>query len=128
MLLQAITMPDQRYKQYLKSVDFIQRYIFPGGCLPSMSAMNLSIATQTGMRLLHVEDLAPHYAQTLRCWRKRFWNQIDQVRELGFPERFIRMWHFYFCYSEAAFCERATGVVQMLLAQPDCRLDPVRLA
>lgn len=126
MLLQAITMPDQRYRQYLRSVDFIQRYIFPGGCLPSMTAMNQSIATQTNLRMLHTEDLAPHYAQTLRCWRQRFWDQIDRVRALGFPERFIRMWHYYLCYCEAAFCERATGVVQMLLAQPGCRLDPVR--
>lgn len=128
MLLQAITMPDQRYNQYLKSVDFIQRFIFPGGCLPSMTAMAQSIATQTGMRILNVEDFAPHYAQTLQCWRQRFWDQIDRVRELGFSERFIRMWHYYFCYCEAAFCERATGVVQMLLAQPDCRLDSVPLA
>ena len=127
MLLQAITMSEQRYPQYLKSVDFIQRYIFPGGCLPSISAMSRSIASETKMRLLKIEDYSSHYAQTLRCWRRNFWDRIDAVRELGFPERFIRMWHYYFCYCEAAFSERATGVVQMLLAQPDCRIDAVKV-
>ena len=125
MLLQGITMSEQRYPQYLKSVDFIQRYIFPGGCLPSISAMNHSITSQTGMRILDIEDYAPHYAQTLRCWRKNFWDRIDAVREQGFSERFVRMWHYYLCYCEAAFSERTTGVVQMLLAQPHCRMDDV---
>ncbi len=126
MLLQAITMPDRHYGRYLKSVDFIQRYIFPGGCLPSVTAMNQAIASQTSMRLVHLEDFAAHYAQTLRCWRDRFWNRIDDVRALGYSERFIRMWHYYLCYCEAAFCERTTGVVQMLLVQPDCRIDGFR--
>lgn len=124
-LIQAITMPDQRYDQYLKSVDFIQKYIFPGGCLPSLSAMNSSIGKQTDMRMIHSEDMAPHYARTLECWRNNFWQRIDQVRQLGYSERFIRMWHYYFCYSEGAFLERATGVVQMLLAKPDCRIDAI---
>jgi cyclopropane-fatty-acyl-phospholipid synthase len=126
MLLQGITLPDQRYQQYLRSVDFIQRYIFPGGCLPSLKAMGDSVASQTDMRMLHLEDLAPHYAQTLSCWRDRFFDRIDEVRELGFSDRFIRMWEYYFCYCEAAFLERATGVVQLLLAKPQCHLDPIR--
>ncbi len=109
MLLQGITMPEQRYKQYLRSVDFIQRYIFPGGCLPSVMAMGQSIATRTDMRILHLEDLAPHYARTLQCWRENFFQQIDHIRDLGFSERFIRMWNYYFCYCEAAFLERGAG-------------------
>ena len=117
MLLQGIVANEQGYAEYLRSTDFIQRYIFPGGCLPSVLAMGQSIARTTDMRILHLEDFAPHYAQTLRCWRERFWGAIDQVRELGFTERFIRMWHYYFCYCEAAFDERSVGVVQMLLAR-----------
>ncbi len=123
MLLQGIVMNEQGYASYLRSTDFIQRYIFPGGCLPSVLAMGQSIAKTTDMRLLHIEDFAPHYAQTLRCWRERFWGAIGQVRELGFTERFIRMWHYYFCYCEAAFDERSVGVVQMLLARPGNRRD-----
>ena len=123
MLLQGIVMNEQGYAEYLRSTDFIQRYIFPGGCLPSVLAMGQSIAKTTDMRMLHVEDIAPHYAQTLRCWRERFWGAIDQVRELGFTERFIRMWHYYLCYCEAAFDERSVGVVQMLLAKPGNRRD-----
>ena len=123
LLLQGIVMNEQGYAEYLRSTDFIQRYIFPGGCLPSVVAMGKSIAKTSDMRLLLTEDFAPHYARTLRCWRERFWGAIDQVRELGFTERFIRMWHYYLCYCEAAFDERSVGVVQMLLAKPGNRRD-----
>jgi cyclopropane-fatty-acyl-phospholipid synthase len=125
MLLQGITMPEQRYADYLKSVDFIQRYIFPGGCLPSVLAMGQSVASQSDMRLLHLEDLSEHYARTLQLWRKKFFDQIDEVRLLGFSERFIRMWEYYFCYCEAAFLERLTGVVQVVYAKPACRIDSI---
>lgn len=126
MLIQGITMPEQRYAAYLNSVDFIQRYIFPGGCLPSVMAMGRSIARRTDLRIVTLEDLAPHYARTLLEWRKTFFERIAAVRELGYPERFIRMWEYYLCYCEAAFMERAVGVVQLLAAKPDCRHDPVR--
>jgi cyclopropane-fatty-acyl-phospholipid synthase len=125
MLLQGITMPEQRYADYLKSVDFIQRYIFPGGCLPSVLAMGQSVASQSDMRLLHLEDFSEHYARTLQLWRKKFFDQIDEVRLLGFSERFIRMWEYYFCYCEAAFLERLTGVVQVVYAKPACRIDSI---
>lgn len=111
MLLQAIVMPERRYKTYLQSVDFIQKYIFPGGCLPSIAAMQESVARTSNLRLLALEDFAGHYAQTLRAWRKRFLAKLDEVRTLGYDERFIRMWHYYLCYCEAAFEERAIGVV-----------------
>ena len=77
------------------------------------------------MRILHTEDIAPHYAKTLREWRRRFFEQIDQVRAQGYPERFIRMWEYYFCYCEAAFLERVVGTVQMMFAKPGSRLDPI---
>jgi cyclopropane-fatty-acyl-phospholipid synthase len=112
MLLQAIVIPEQRYERYLKSVDFIQKYIFPGGSLPSLSALQSAVTRTSRMRLLEVNDFAEDYARTLREWRSRFWERIDDVRELGYSERFIRMWHYYLCYCEAGFRERAVGVVQ----------------
>lgn len=111
MLLQAIVMPEQRYAQYLKSVDFIQKYIFPGGSLPSVSAMQNSVARTSNLRMLAMDDFADGYARTLREWRRRFHQQLNAVRELGYPERFIRMWDYYFAYCEAAFEERSVGVV-----------------
>lgn len=125
MLVQGIVMNEQSYPQYLKSVDFIQKYVFPGGCLPSMTALSQSAARTTALRLLHVEDLAWHYAQTLRSWRERFLGAIDDVRSLGYSERFLRLWDYYLCYCEAAFEERWTGVVQMLWAGPRSRHDLV---
>jgi cyclopropane-fatty-acyl-phospholipid synthase len=119
--LQAITMPDRRYAQYLKSVDFIQKYIFPGGCLPSLAAIQDSIARVTDLRMVETEDFGPHYARTLREWRHRFHDRLDEVYALGYPERFVRMWDYYLCYCEAAFDEHYTGVVQVLFDKPQCR-------
>ena len=123
MGLQAIVMNDQRFAGYLRSVDFIQRYIFPGGCLPSVGRIMESIARMTDLRVLHLEDIAPHYAQTLRCWRDRFFEKLDAVREQGYPESFLRMWEYYLCYCEAAFEERYIGTVQMVFAKPASRHD-----
>ena len=111
MLLQAIVMPEQRYKAYVKSVDFIQKYIFPGGSLPSVTAMQDAVARASNLRMIEVADFADGYAQTLREWRRRFRDRIDEVRAQGYSEKFIRMWDYYFCYCEAAFDERAVGVV-----------------
>lgn len=128
MVLQAIVMPEYRYDEYLRSVDFIQRYIFPGGCLPSVGAMLEAAGQGTDLRLVHVEDFAPHYAETLRCWRRNFHAKLDQVRELGYPERFIRLWNYYLCYCEAAFEERCVGVVQIQFDKPQNRRDPLLLS
>jgi cyclopropane-fatty-acyl-phospholipid synthase len=121
MLLQGIVMNEQGYASYLRSVDFIQKYIFPGGCLPSVLALGQSAARASDMRILHIEDFAAHYACTLRMWRNRFLAAIDRVRVLGYSERFIRMWDYYLCYCEAAFEERSIGVVQMLWGKPRSR-------
>jgi cyclopropane-fatty-acyl-phospholipid synthase len=114
MLLQAITMPEQRYAHYLKSVDFIQKYIFPGGCLPSVTAMQDAVTRNSDMRLLELQDFADGYARTLREWRRRFVDRLDEVRQLGYSDRFIRMWDYYLCYCEAAFEERSVSVVQAM--------------
>lgn len=121
MLLQAITIADQRYDRALRSVDFIQRYIFPGGFLPSVTAMMQSITASTNMRLHHMEAIGDHYAETLRVWRDRFSAQINQVRSMGYPAEFLRMWEYYYCYCEGAFIERAIDCAQLLLVKPDCR-------
>jgi cyclopropane-fatty-acyl-phospholipid synthase len=125
MLLQAITIADQRYDAARKSVDFIQRYIFPGSCIPSVTAMNDSITRASDLKLAHLEDIGPHYATTLRLWRENFFRNIEAVRALGYPEDFIRMWEFYLCYCEGGFAERALGDVHMLLAKPHNRRAPI---
>jgi cyclopropane-fatty-acyl-phospholipid synthase len=118
MLLQAIVIPDQRYERYRRSVDFIQRYIFPGGCLPSIGAICQSLGRATDLQISHLEDITPHYAETLAHWRQRFRANVDQVRRLGFSDDFMRTWEFYFCYCEGGFRERAIGDVQILLTKP----------
>jgi cyclopropane-fatty-acyl-phospholipid synthase len=124
MLLQAITIADQRYEAAKRSVDFIQRYIFPGSCIPSVTALCSSITRASDMRLFHLEDIGPHYALTLRRWRENFDAHLAEVHALGYPESFIRMWAFYLCYCEAGFMERVIGDVQMLLVKPLSRCAP----
>jgi len=126
MLLQAITIADQRYERAKKSVDFIQRYIFPGSCIPSVTAMLNAVTTASDMRLIDLQDIGPHYATTLRRWRENFLANIDRVRELGYSDSFIRMWEYYFCYCEGGFAERALGDVHMLLARPANRRSTVQ--
>jgi cyclopropane-fatty-acyl-phospholipid synthase len=125
MLLQTIVIPDERYDRYRRSVDFIQRYIFPGGCLPSVGAICHAIGRMTDLRLFHFEDITTHYAETLALWRQRFRGNLDQMRNLGFSEDFVRTWEFYFCYCEGGFRERAIGDVQILLTKPACRRAPI---
>jgi cyclopropane-fatty-acyl-phospholipid synthase len=125
MLLQAITIADQRYAGALKSVDFIQKYIFPGGFLPSVTAIADSLTRSTNMRLFHLEDIGPHYAETLKHWRDAFTANLDRIWSIGYREEFLRMWYYYYCYCEGAFRERAIGTVQALLVKPDARRVPL---
>ena len=123
MLLQAITITDQRYEQAKREVDFIKKYIFPGGFLPSVNAISDAVTRKTDMRFFHLEDIGSHYALTLRHWRQRFLENLQQVKAQGFDEAFNRMWEFYLCYCEAAFLEHAVGTVQIVLTKPGCRRD-----
>ena len=125
MLLQAITIADQRYERARRSVDFIQRYIFPGSCIPSVAALSASIARASDLRLFHLDDIGPHYATTLAHWRHNLRANLVKVRSLGYSEEFIRMWEYYFCYCEGGFMERVIGDVQMLLVKPGNRRMPV---
>ena len=126
MLLQAITIADQRYDEYKKGVDFIKRYIFPGGCLTSVTDMSQTMTAHTDMRVIHLEDIGPHYATTLRHWHDRFFARLDEVRELGYSDAFLRLWQFYLVYCESAFIERVIGDVQMLIMRPGARREYVR--
>ena len=115
MVLQSITIADAHYAAARDDVDFIKRYIFPGSCIPSVGALAQAIAESRELRIVHLEDIGPHYATTLAAWRANFLRNLDQVRTLGYPETFVRMWEFYLCYCEAGFAERALGDVQILL-------------
>ena len=86
--------------------------------MPSVTALLNALTNATDMRLAHLENITPHYAKTLQLWRKRFVSNVETIRALGFDERFIRMWEFYFAYCEGGFLEGAIGDVQMILAKP----------
>ena len=117
-LIQAITIEDHRYQMALKSVDFIKRHIFPGSFIPSVSTLVGNAVKGTDLRLVHLEDIGPSYAQTLRVWHQRFLERLDEVRKQGYSERFIRMWRWYLAYCEGGFLERSIGDTQMLFARP----------
>ena len=123
MALQAITIADQTFDRHKRTVDFIKRYIFPGSCIPSINAINNAVAGSTDLQIVHLKDITPHYARTLREWRRRFFDNIAKVRALGFSDTFIRMWEYYLCYCEGGFAERYIGNVQMILAKPLWRLN-----
>ena len=125
MLLQAITIRDQRYEQAKSSVDFIQRYIFPGGALPSVQKMLEIVTRDTDMNLMHMEDFGLHYARTLRLWHENFRHAHGRLTELGYDEYFLRLWEFYLCYCEGGFLERSIGTAQLLLAKPGAMPQPL---
>lgn len=128
MLLQAITIADRNYEATRCSPGFIQKHIFPGGNLPSVTAMLDAATRKSDLRLYHLEDIGPHYARTLRDWRANVALHVDRIRALGYSETFLRMWDFYLCYCEGSFLERAIGNVQMLLVKPDNRRPPLATA
>ncbi|MBT8421765.1 MAG: cyclopropane-fatty-acyl-phospholipid synthase family protein [Gammaproteobacteria bacterium] len=122
-LIQAILMNDRNFDTYINSVDFIQKYIFPGGALPSMSSITSSIKRVTDFQVAHFHDITIDYARTLSDWRERFMSRLLDVRALGYPEEFIRMWEYYLCYCEGGFTERAISTAQIVFDKPLCRLD-----
>ncbi|MGD2046006.1 MAG: cyclopropane-fatty-acyl-phospholipid synthase family protein [Gemmatimonadota bacterium] len=115
--IQAITVQDGWYDPRQRQVDFIKRYIFPGSFVPAISTLAAS-SGRTDLRLVHLEDITAHYAETLRRWRVRFDESWDRIRSLGFDERFRRLWEFYFCYCEGGFDEAVLGDVQLVFAKP----------
>lgn len=119
LALQFITCPDSRYNALRGGVDFIQKHIFPGSLLLSLNRLN-DLLSRAGDFVLHESrDFGPHYARTLRLWRERFTARLGEVRALGFDERFIRKWTYYFAYCEAAFAQRHISVVHTLHTRPN---------
>jgi len=121
VLLQAITVPDQRYEYARDNVDFIKRYIFPGGFLPSVTVMCQGLRKNTGLMPVGLDDIGAHYGKTIEDWRARFLSALPRIRELGFDERFCRMWDYYLSYCQGAFMERAISTVHLLAAGPEYR-------
>ena len=117
-LVQAITMPEQRYDRALKNVDFIQRFIFPGSFIPSFGAILSSVRTGSDLLMTQSEDIGFHYARTLRDWCERFMTHRDALDQVRYDIAFQRLWEFYFAYCEAGFSERAIGVSQIVFAKP----------
>lgn len=115
--IQSIVIDDALFDRYVKSTDFIQQYIFPGGCLPSPSEFRRQ-ARLAGLEVVDELKFGPDYAETLRRWRHDFMAQESQVLKLGFDNQFIRTWEFYLAYCEAAFDEANTDVIQFTLQKP----------
>jgi cyclopropane-fatty-acyl-phospholipid synthase len=119
LAMQFITCPDSRYSEFRRGVDFIQKHIFPGSLLLSLNRMNDCMAKEAGMVLHNVEDMGPDYALTLRRWAESFAARTEEVRALGFDERFLRKWNYYLAYCEAAFALRNISVVQTVHTRPN---------
>jgi cyclopropane-fatty-acyl-phospholipid synthase len=125
MALQAISVRDQDFANSKKSVDFIKRYIFPGGQLVSHAALTQAMARASDLHITHFEDITAHYALTLGRWHDRMLENVDRMRAMGLPDRFLAMWEYYLCYCQGSFAERAIGVFQMVFEKPLCRRDPL---
>jgi cyclopropane-fatty-acyl-phospholipid synthase len=121
MLLQAITVVDRAYELEKATRSFIKQLIFPSGCLPSVEVIRRGVDRVTDMRMLDLEDITPHYPETLRRWRENFLRSANRAADLGYDLRFRRLWELYFAWCEGGFRERRIGDVQALLAKPSYR-------
>ena len=127
MLLQSITIDDRRYDSYSNSVDFIQKYIFPGGFLPSQHQLNAHLKKYTNMMIRDLHDIGIDYAKTLNHWYEAFISAKDELLNDGYDERFMRMWTYYLKYCEGGFLERTISTVQLVISKPHYRLDLARV-
>ena len=118
MLLQAITIDDRPTRSRRRQRCFIEPLIFPNGCLPSLEVIARNVARRTDLRMVDLEDITPHYAETLRRWRANVERHEDRLGELGYDERFRRLWRMYLCYCEAGFAERRIGVPRSCWPSP----------
>jgi cyclopropane-fatty-acyl-phospholipid synthase len=119
MVMQAITISDHRYERALHRVDFIQKYIFPGSCIPSLTALSTAMSSNSDMRITHLEDITEDYATTLNLWQKEFIANKEKILKLGeYDADFIRLWKFYFSYCEGGFKERSINNIQVLYSKP----------
>uniref|UniRef100_A0ACD5YZW2 Uncharacterized protein n=1 Tax=Avena sativa TaxID=4498 RepID=A0ACD5YZW2_AVESA len=127
LVLQFISIPEERYEQFRKRPDFIKEYIFPGGCLPSLARVTSAMSTSSRFCIEHVESIGCHYYTTLMRWRDNFITNKDQVMAMGFDEKFIRIWEYYLMYSAAGFKSRAVGDYQVVFSRPGNRRLALRL-
>ena len=118
LAIQTITIPDQRYKSYSKATDWMRLFIFPGGLLPSLTALTEVLTDHTSFVVKHVESIGPHYALTLEQWKERFLKNRERIIDLGFSESFIRRWEYYFSYCQAGFEEQYIDNLQIVLTRP----------
>jgi cyclopropane-fatty-acyl-phospholipid synthase len=121
MALQAITVDDRLYDVEKASRTFIRTHVFPNGCLPSIEVMAREVARRSDLRIVDLEDITPHYAETLRRWRANVEAASARLDDLGYDERFQRLWRLYLCWCEAGFAERRIGNVQVVLGKPRWR-------
>ena len=119
LALQVIICPDSRYKAIRRGVDWIQKHIFPGSLLPSLSAINTAVNSTSDLTLFDFKEMGQNYAHTLATWRVNFNQKLDEVRAQGYSEQFINKWNYYLCYCEAAFAMRNINVVQMVYVRPN---------
>jgi cyclopropane-fatty-acyl-phospholipid synthase len=126
MVIQTITIPDQRFEAYSKTTDWMRLFIFPGGLLPSLTALTKVLTEHTSFVIKHVESIGAHYALTLARWKERFLANREKIIELGFPETFSRRWEYYFSYCQAGFAQQYIDDLQIVLTRPrnrDCIND-----
>lgn len=123
--VQAITIRDQFYAQARRSVDFIQKHIFPGSGIPAVTAMMEAVRDASDLRLVHLEDFGPHYGRTLKAWHERLLAARPEAERRGYGLHLQRLWRYYFSYCEAGFIERQVGVSQLLFAKPENRMEPL---
>jgi cyclopropane-fatty-acyl-phospholipid synthase len=123
LVIQTITIPDQRYEAYSKTTDWMRLFIFPGGLLPSLTALTEVLSDNTSFVIKQVESIGLHYALTLARWKERFLDNREKIIEMGFPESFIRRWEYYFSYCQAGFAQHYIDDLQIVLTRPrnrDC--------
>jgi cyclopropane-fatty-acyl-phospholipid synthase len=125
MALQAITIADAHYERAKRSVDFIQRHIFPGSCIPSITALSTAMSRASDLTTVHLEDFGAHYARTLGVWNANLRANWGEAKQLGLSEEFLRLWEFYFAYCAGGFAERHIGVAQIVHAKPEAHRAPV---
>ena len=118
-VIQAITSPDSRYHQFRKGVDFIQKHIFPGSLLPSVTSMTEACSKDTELQIINLRDIGLHYAKTLEHWRVTCEEEKEKIISLGMDEKFLRKWNYYLCYCEAAFMERNISDIQVTFIKPN---------
>jgi cyclopropane-fatty-acyl-phospholipid synthase len=115
--VQTILIPDRRYERYRRSPDWIERYVFPGCLIPSTAALTRTMRDHSRLNLVGLEEIGPHYAETLRRWRLAFEERLDRVRALGYDRRFERTWRFYLAFCEAGFRTRQLRDAQLVFAR-----------